>query len=356
MSTVLWAAVLLGAVWAAHWGAEHLADPLKKLRRQWGFSVAAGGSFIGLATASPEVGINITSAFRGVADIGLGAMLGANIIVVPILLATAYLATRKKELGGEHRDHERHLREHFLPVDPGAVTVQALPYLGILVVVALLTLPEPWRGLLPIDGWILLIAYLAYLAQALLRGRKGGEQVEWSRRERWLAAGGLAALAVGAYFIVFSTEKIVSALGISKIIGGLFITAPVAALPEVFATWTLARRGQITAAATDVIGDMAATMTIAFIPLTIIAMPIQDLRLFWVSLAFVAIMPALYAAFIWWGRVRETGFRRWQVLSFPVVYALFVATVVFWVQPFGQNGQSGGAESGGSPGASDQQR
>ena len=31
------------------WGAVHLADPLKKLRRQWGFSVAAGGSFIGIA-------------------------------------------------------------------------------------------------------------------------------------------------------------------------------------------------------------------------------------------------------------------------------------------------------------------
>lgn len=131
------------------------------------------------------------------------------------------------------------------------------------------------------------------------------------------SGGGLATLAVGAYFIVFSTEKIVSTLGISKIIGGLFITAPVAALPEVFATWTLARRGQITAAATDVIGDMAATRTIAFIPLTIIATPIQDLRLFWVSLAFVAIMPAVYAAFIWWRRVRETGFRRWQVSQLP---------------------------------------
>src|SRR3546814_9428193 len=101
MSAVIWVSVLLAAVWAAHGGAEHLADPLKKLRRQWGFSVAAGGSSIGLATASPEAGINITSAFRGVADIGLGAMLGANIIVVPILLATAYLATRK-ERSEEH--------------------------------------------------------------------------------------------------------------------------------------------------------------------------------------------------------------------------------------------------------------
>lgn len=330
----VWAGVLLAAVWLAHWGAEHLADPLKKLRRQWGFSVAAGGSFIGLATASPEIGINVTSAIRGVADIGLGAMLGANIIVVPILVITAYLATRKKELGNEHGDHERDLREHFLPVDPGAITVQALPYLGILALVALLTLPAPWRGLQPVDGWILLLAYLAYLAQALLRGREEGQGVEWTRREQWFAGGGVAALAVGAYFIVFSTEQIVSALGIQKIVGGLFITAPVAALPEVFATWSLARKGQITAAVTDVIGDMAATMTIAFIPLTIIAMPIGNLHLYWVSLAFVAIMPALYAALLWWGG-RETGFRRWQVLVFPVVYAVYVVLVVFWVRPFG---------------------
>lgn len=344
--TAVWIGILLAAVWLAHWGADHLAEPLKKLRRQWGFSVAAGGSFIGLATASPEIGINVTSAIRDVADIGLGAMLGANIVVVPILMVTAYFAARKKELGNEHRDHERHLRQHFLPVDAGAITVQALPYLGILLLVAVLTLPAPWRGLQPVDGWILLLAYLAYLTQALLRGRENGREVEWTRREQWLAGSGLAALAVGAYFVVFSTEQIVSALGIKKIVGGLFITAPVAALPEVFATWRLARKGQITAAVTDVIGDMAATMTVAFIPLTIIAMPIGNLHLYWVSLTFVAVMPALYAALLWLGG-REIGFRRWQILSFPVVYVIYVALVIFWVQPFGQNDPSPAAGSGG---------
>jgi len=30
--------VLLSAVWAAHWGADKLADPLQKLRQQWGIS------------------------------------------------------------------------------------------------------------------------------------------------------------------------------------------------------------------------------------------------------------------------------------------------------------------------------
>jgi cation:H+ antiporter len=153
--TFLWVGILLIAVWAAHWGAERLSDPLKKLRKQWGFSVAAGGSFLGLAAASPEIGINTTSAVRGVSDIGVGAMLGSNVLAIPLMVATAYVATRKSDLGGEHKNHGGHRRQRLVAVDRGAVTVQALPYLGILAVFALLTLPAPWRGLQPIDGWIL---------------------------------------------------------------------------------------------------------------------------------------------------------------------------------------------------------
>lgn len=63
----------------------------------------------------------------------------------------------------------------------------------------------------------------------------------------------------------FSTERIVSALGIPNIVGGLFITAPVAALPEEFATWRVPRSGQVIPAVTNVIGDHVVTMTLAFI-------------------------------------------------------------------------------------------
>lgn len=331
----VWGAVLLLAVWAAHWGAERLASPLRKIRKQWGFSVAAGGSFIGLAAAAPEMGINATSAARGVADIGLGTMLGANIIAIPIMVTTAYLATRQLKQGPGQSNHKQHRRDRIVAVDRGAVTVQALPYLAVLAVFAILTLPAPWRGLQPVDGWILFAAYLAYLAQALLRGREEGEKVEWKKKEMWMAAAGVGALAAGAYFTVISTEKIVSALGISKIIGGLFITAPVAALPEIFATRSVARSGQVTSATTSVIGDHIVTMTLAMIPLTIIGTQIQDLRLFWVSLVFVALMPALYAAFLHWSGSDRHGFRWWTTFVFAGAYVLYVAILMFWVQPFG---------------------
>lgn len=349
MSTWIWALVLVAAVWAAHWGAERLASPLKRLRRQWGFTAAAGGSFIGLAAASPEIGINVASAVTGVADIGLGAAIGSNILAIPLVVTVAYLATRKRSLGREsdegadsgegssgagegegQAEHQRHLEHDLLRIRKRAVTVQALPYLGIIVLFAALTIPTQWRGLQALDGLILAAAYLLYLAQALLRGREEGESVEWTRKEVLLALAGLGVLALGAYLTVRSTENLVSAFGIQPIVGGLFITAPMAALPEIFAVWSVARSGQVTSATTSVIGDHVVTLTLAFLPLAVVGLPVEDLQLFAVNLAFVFLVPAAYAAMIHSGH-EEHGFRRWQVIVLDGIYVIYLAVMLFWV-------------------------
>lgn len=57
---------------------------------------AAGATFVALATASPEIGTNATSALRGLSDIGLGNLLGSNIISVPAIVTVAYLASQKR--------------------------------------------------------------------------------------------------------------------------------------------------------------------------------------------------------------------------------------------------------------------
>ncbi len=321
--TVVWVIVLFVAVAAAHWGAEHLSAPLKKLRKQWGISVAAGGALVGLATASPELGINISSALRGVSEIGLGAMLGANIIALPMLVLVAYVATRTSKMPDDHDNHRAHLDKHLLPVDSTAVGVQVLPYLGILVLFALLTMPSSWRGLQPIDGWIMLAAYGIYLAQALLRNRASGQDVEWTRKEFLMAVAGVFVLAIGAFFTVMSTQNIATAIGISKVVGGLFITAPFAALPEIFATWKISRSGQVTSAVTSVIGDYAVTMTIAVFPLAMIGLEIKDFRLYCINLAFLILLPAMYGWFIFRSE-DESGISRRQVGALAVVYVLYV--------------------------------
>ena len=356
----LWAGVLIIGVLFAHWGSEKVTNPLKKLRRQWGLSAVAGGAFIGIAAASPEVTINAVSAYRNVSDIGLGVILGTGIIGIPLTTTVAYLASRKRGLGsGDGRtsssgnsqsgqgnssssggsqsaqgssEHGRHRQTQLLRVSRDATWVLALPYLGILAVVAILTLPAQWRGLQPIDSWILLAAYFAFLGQAVLRGRQQGENVQWSLTEISLAIVGLLAIAVGAYAAVRATENIAAALGISQVVAGIFITAVVSAAPEAFSTRSAIQSGQVTAGTTTVIGDKAVTMTIAFVPLGLVTMTIQNFQLFWVSLAFVALMPATFAALIHMGSSDpKHGFKRWQVLILDGLYLAYIGIVIFWV-------------------------
>ena len=84
MNVWLWVVVLGLAAWAAHWGADQLLTPLKMLRKQWGLTASAGAALLAIVTASPEVAVNVTSAARGVSEIGLGNLLGSNIISIPL--------------------------------------------------------------------------------------------------------------------------------------------------------------------------------------------------------------------------------------------------------------------------------
>ena len=351
MSTWIWAAVLVASAIATHWGAEQLANPLHKLTRRWGLSAAAGGALVALVTAGSEIGINTTSALRGVSDIGLGMSLGSNVIAIPLTVAVVYFATRTGRLGKTGQEdkgggdeegedakeptetsgqHQRHLEAHLLRVERKAITVLTLPYLALLALLALLTLPAPWRGLQPLDALVLLLGYAVYLAQAVLRGRQEGEKEEWSREEKVRAVLGIVVLGLGAYFVTRSSESIASALGLSEIVTGLFITATVTALPELFGAWSVARSGQVTAATTSVIGDHAVTLSVALVPLALVTVPIEDLRLYTVNLVAVALIPALYAALIHWGSEQQ-GFKRWQVIVLLGTYLVYLGVMLFWV-------------------------
>ncbi len=327
MKLFFWVLVLAAAAWGAHWGADKLAEPLKKVRQQWGLSEAAGAAFIALATASPEVGTNVASAVRGLKDIGLGNLLGSNIISVPAIVTVAYIASRKRTKNSSESSRRR---QHSMQVKPEALYVQALPYLAIIALAAVLTLPQPWRGLQPIDGWIMFAAYLVYVAQAIMRDRQDGQVVRWNKKEIIVAILGVLLLALGAYLTVTATENIVTLLGISKLIGGLFITSSMSIAPEIFATWSVARSGQVTAATTNVIADNTVTMTLAFFPLALVNLLIDNLLIFSVNLAFVALLGIVYAAFIYWGSDKNS-FQFWEVLALNGVYFAYLAVMLFGV-------------------------
>lgn len=137
-------------------------------------------------------------------------------------------------------------------------------------------------------------------------------------------------LAAGAYFTVRATENIVGVLGISEIVGGLFITGVMSMAPEVFATWSVARSGQVTSATISVIADNTVTMTVAFFPLALVGTPVDDLLLYGVNLSFVAVMPIAFAAIAHWGS-KEHGFRAWHVAALLGLYLVYVLVMLFGV-------------------------
>ena len=121
-----------------------------------------------------------------------------------------------------------------------------------------------------------------------------------------------------------------SALGISNIIGGLFITGTMTTAPEIFKTWSVVKGGKVTAGTTSVIADNAITMSVAFFPLALVGTPVEDFQLYWVNLAFVGLMPLLYSIFIHQSKSQH-GFSRWQVFAFDTAYVLYILTMVFVV-------------------------
>ncbi|MEM9923285.1 MAG: sodium:calcium exchanger [Cyanobacteria bacterium P01_D01_bin.50] len=327
MSSLLWVLVLIASVWAAHWGSDKIAEPLEKVRQQWGLTEAAGAAFVAFATASPEIGTNTVSAVRGLSDIGLGNLLGSNIISVPAIVTVAYIARASSK---KKKASKFGISPKPLQLKPAALKVQAIPYILIIALAALLTLPEPWRGLQPIDAWIMLAAYGIYLTRAILHQRQKGSQVKWKSEEIMIAVAGVMSLILGAYFTVTATENLVSLLGISQTIGGLFITATLSIVPEVFATWNVAKSGQVTAATTSVIADNTATMTLAFFPLAFVGLPIQDLVLYTVNLIFVALLAVVYVAFLYIGKPK-VSFSLKEVIGLNVVYLVYLCVMVFGV-------------------------
>ena len=327
MSLFFWVIILLASIWATHWGADKLAEPLQKLRRQWGLTEVAGAALIALATASPEMGTNAVSAWQGVSEIGLGNLLGSNIISVPVIVTVAYFAEQYRS-GKPNllNSEDNSLSLSPLSLKPEALPVQAIPYLAVIFLVAILTLPPPWQGLQPIDGWIMLCVYVAYLCYAIGHKRQTGSDVEWKSQEAIVSIMGVLVLILGAYFIVAATEHLVELLSISQLIGGLFITSTLSIVPEVLATWSIARSGQVTAATTSVIADNTVTMTLAFFPLAVVSLPIEDLKIYTINLAFISLLGLAYAAFIYWGRPKNS-FSFLEIIGLNSIYLIYLVVM-----------------------------
>src|SRR5918993_2226023 len=322
LQLVLWFAVVLGGIGVMQWGASRAADLLERVRDRYALPATAGGALMGVATASPETAVNVASVAFGWPDLGLGAALGSNVPALPFAFGLAYLGGRYADRG---RNRPSTISEGGTPtVRPQAVPVQVLPYLGIVLLLAVLTLPPAWAGLQPIDGVILLLAWMAFFGRAVWRK-------PWRKQERSsapLAARkavllGLPAVALGALASVYAAQKVGSALGWSDLVVGLFAIGFLCALPESYSAFRFARDGKPTLAASGATADGIVSLSIALIPPALVGAAVGNFAVYVVNVGFLIVVLSLYA--ILNHRRRGQELSGGIVLLFLGLYAGYVA-------------------------------
>lgn len=306
--------MLIAGVAAMQWGASRAADLLDAYRGRWGLPATAGGALMGIATATPETSVNVASVAFGWPDLGLGAALGSNVPALPLAVLLSWLASRRAKAGPGAPAASPEVATETVPV-------QVLPYLGVVLLLGALTLPPPIAGLQWYDGVILVAAFGAYLAHALLR-RPWTDRGAMPAGAAWRGLVGLPAVGIGAVVAVIGAQRLGSGLGVPDLVTGLFAIGLLCALPESYSAWRFTREGKPTMAIGAVFGDGIVSLTVALLPPAIVGAAVGNVPIYLLNLGFLAAVLTIYAVLNHRRRGQEIG---------PLLVGLFVGGYLAYV-------------------------
>ena len=200
-----------------------------------------GLTIVAMGTSAPEAAVSITSAFKGVADITIGNIVGSNILNILVILGLA---------------------SAIVPLSIANSTIRVdMPFLivitAVLYVMGLDGTISFLDGLILAVCFILYIAYLIYCAKFTPEG--AGEEEPAKELKLWQAllalVGGLAVIVLGSNIAVNAATEIARIIGISERIIGLTIVALGTSLPELFTSITAARKGNADIAIGNIVGS-----------------------------------------------------------------------------------------------------
>ena len=309
------ALALLGGMALLVLGGEVLVRGASGLARLLGLSpLVVGLTVVSFATSTPELAVTARASLAGSPGLAVGNVVGSNIANILLVLGIAGLILPLVvQLPVVRRD---------VPVMIGLS--------GLLWVMSL------DGGVSRLDGAVLLVLLLAYLAWALLRSGRHrvpvtAAQAEASPAPRGARAVlvstgfvvlGVAMLAVGAQWLVSAATDIALALGLSELVIGLTVVAIGTSLPELATSVIAAIRGNLEMAVGNAVGscifNIGAVMGISAL-ISPAGVPVDagasgfDLP---VMLAVaVALLPIAFTGFV---------IRRWEAGLFVAYYAAYV--------------------------------
>lgn len=222
-------------------GADWFVDGAAGIADKFGVpQLVIGLTIVAMGTSAPEAAVSITAALKGSADITIGNIVGSNILNILIILG---------------------LTSAIVAVAVAKSTIRVeIPYM-ILITLLLLGLGHTGNEVSFLEGVILWIFFLIYLAYLFMMAKKNKEEVAEENKNTpfWKL---LVAAVVGLVLIVWGSDVTVDAAtaiakyaGLSERFIGLTIVALGTSLPELFTSVSAAIKGKADIAIGNIVGS-----------------------------------------------------------------------------------------------------
>jgi cation:H+ antiporter len=231
-------------------GAEALVRGASKIAAAVGISpLVIGLTVVAFGTSAPEMAVGAQAALSGNADIALGNVIGSNIFNILVIIGLSAIIIP-------------------LVVHQQLVRWDVPLVIGLSVLVLVLGLDGKIGR---VEGALLFLGLLAYIAFQIWQGRRETEEVQQEYAQEYadgraksagqwalnvfLILSGLGMLVLGADWLVDSASTIARSLGVSELVIGLTVVAAGTSAPEVATSAMAAVRGERDIAVGNAVGS-----------------------------------------------------------------------------------------------------
>ncbi len=319
-------------------GGDLMVRGASSLARNMGISpLAVGLTVVAFGTSAPELAVSVGAAIRGSSELAFGNIYGSNLANIGLIIGLSAVIRP-------------------LPID-GVVTRRELPMMLLAVVSATVMASDSLLGggtaqYARTDGLVFLLFFVVFIfytlgdliAQRDERINGNGESATppspviahpvedegmsppGSERKRLLRdlgeiVVGLAGLLLGAELVVHGSVEIARSIGVPEVIVGLTMVSVGTSLPELVATLSAVRRGELAIAVGGVVGSNIFNILLVC-GMTSVVMPIPIPNNGLIDLLFTVV---LSLALMLTARTHSRLILRWEGAGLLASYLAYMA-------------------------------
>lgn len=285
-------------------GADFLTEGASALARRMHVpEIVIGLTIVAAGTSAPELFVSVVSALNGTPDLAVGNVVGSNTMNCMLIVGCAAMVA---------------------PMTISRSTVRKdIPFAVMASILLTCIALDNYLG--RIDGIILLLGFVVFMAYTLLQAKNGQAepQTEVRQLNPWLSllflVIGLAMLVAGSNIFVGSASSVAAALGISEGVIGLTVVAGGTSLPELATSVVAARKGQSAIAIGNVIGSNVFNI-LMILGLTAVISPLQIEGITTIDMAVMLISVIL----VWLFSFTRFTVERWEGASLVIGYLVYL--------------------------------